>query len=404
MRRRHAVYALAIAMLLTLAPTGASADYSYDVPAIEVIKAVNFRTGPSTGYDAIRFLQKGELLEVIGDPSAYWLQVKDGSGVVGYVSSSSTYVKPAVKTVFPEPNATVVASVNFRTGPSTSGNRIRYLKAGEYIWILEQVNDYWYKAADSNNVIGYVSTSDKYVDTNFGTVSEPEEETYIEAPNASIVKSVSFRTGPSTEASRIRYLQTGEPVWIVDKVNSYWYEVKDQNGVIGYVSTSKTYIDANYTEEWKQLTRSQIADRAIEAGMRYLGTPYEFGSSRSDTSTFDCSDFVRQAFLDGIGMTLPGDSRQQASFVRDKQGDRIVTDWRQLQRGDLMFFMAYKGAKKSDYENVNRNTETVRHVGIYLGNGEVLQTYSVASGGVRTDVIAGSQWENRFLYGGAVIK
>lgn len=40
--------------------------------------------------------------------------------------------------------------------------------------------------------------------------------------------------------------------------------------------------------------------QVIEAGKKYMGTPYEFGSNRSNTRTFDCSDFVRQAFWEGV--------------------------------------------------------------------------------------------------------
>ena len=34
----------------------------------------------------------------------------------------------------------------------------------------------------------------------------------------------------------------------------------------------------------------------------------------------------------------------------------------------------------------------------------MLHTYSIESGGVRTDSIDGKQWENRFLYGGSVLR
>nr|WP_306440429.1 MULTISPECIES: NlpC/P60 family protein [unclassified Paenibacillus] len=50
--------------------------------------------------------------------------------------------------------------------------------------------------------------------------------------------------------------------------------------------------------------------------MNYLGTPYEFGSIRSNTKTFDCSDFVRQAYLEGTGIILPADSRTQGAYIK----------------------------------------------------------------------------------------
>ena len=489
MKRKSLLALLILGLIFSLMPAGALAAYSYETPVIEVIKSVNFRTGPSTDDARIRYLQVGEVLDVISEPNSNWVQARDASGTVGYVSSSATYIKKSFKTVYPEPNGKIVASVSFRTGPSVDNARIRYLSAGESIWVLERVNDYWFKAADTNNVIGYVSTSSKYItttfssepsqsipseeevltpigepngqvvasvsfrtgpsiddsrirylqageliwileaagdswfkaadenntvgyvsssskyiDTMFNAVSEAEEASYIEEPNATVLKSVSFRTGPSTDDSRIRYLQAGEPLWILDKPNSYWYKAKDKNGVIGFVSTSSSYLTTTYVEAWKTLDPSVAAEMAIEAGLKYLGTPYQFGSSRLDTSTFDCSDFVRQAYLDGIGIKLPGDSRQQGDFIKEQQAGQVVTDWRQLKRGDLMFFMEYAGYKASSYAGIDKSTETIRHVGIYLGNGQVLHTYSIASGGVKINDIAGTHWEYRFLYGGSVLK
>ena len=150
------------------------------------------------------------------------------------------------------------------------------------------------------------------------------------------------------------------------------------------------------------LDAATAVERTIEAGMRYLGTPYEFGSSRNDTSTFDCSDFVRQAFLDGIGLRIPSDSRSQGAYVKES-GNTVVTDWKKLKRGDLVFFMDYKGYRAADYAGIDKSKERISHVALYLGNGEILHTYSVASGGVRVDELPGTQWELRMVYGGSVL-
>ena len=50
--------------------------------------------------------------------------------------------------------------------------------------------------------------------------------------------------------------------------------------------------------------------------------------------------------------------------------------------------------------NSPKTQERVTHVGIYLGNGKVLHTYSPESGGVRIDSFEGTAWEYRFLMGG----
>lgn len=415
MRKQLLVLALAVSLSLPAIPQ-TSAAYSYEVQQIEVVSTVNFRDQPSTSGARIRYLKPGEVLEVISQPNSYWLQVRDASGTVGYTSSSTKYVNQKTITVTPEPNGQVIYGVNFRTAPSTDSTVIRMLKYGEPVWVLEKVSDNWYKIGDKNDVVGYVSTNTKYIRTTFvpqepveapaqsneveeEIINQPEEALFQSEPNGTIVGSVSFRTGPSTSASRIRYMKVGEKVVVLDKHNSYWYYVQDSNGEYGYISTGEKYISTTYAEPYKTLPRADAANLAIEAGMKYLGVPYEFGSSRYDITTFDCSDFVRQAFKDGLSLTLPGDSRSQGSYV--KSVGKTSSDWRQLQRGDLMFFMSYQGRSAEDYEGIDKETERITHVGIYLGDGKILHTYSVASGGVRVDSIAGTHWELRFLFGGA---
>jgi cell wall-associated NlpC family hydrolase len=142
-------------------------------------------------------------------------------------------------------------------------------------------------------------------------------------------------------------------------------------------------------------------NKVINAGMKYLGRPYEFGSNRYTTKTFDCSDFVRQVFKEGAGVILPMNSRTQADYV--KRNGSITKNWRNLKRGDLMFFMSYRGSSKSNYKNINKSKQKITHVSIYLGNGKMLHTYSNESGGVRIDSIAGKHWEYRFIFGGSAL-
>lgn len=143
-------------------------------------------------------------------------------------------------------------------------------------------------------------------------------------------------------------------------------------------------------------------EKIIDMGMKYRGTPYEFGSDRDNTRTFDCSDFVRHIFKEAVGVTLPTDSRKQGDYVRDLGGTKSrISD---LKRGDLMFFMDYRGSDPGDYNGIRKSSERITHVGIYLGNGQILHTYSKESGGVRVDRITDTPWEYRFLFGGSALK
>lgn len=214
---------------------------------------------------------------------------------------------------------------------------------------------------------------------------------------------VNLRTAPSTSSNILRTLPKGEKISVLETSGSAWFKVKDSRGKVGYISSSSKYTTtiSNNTNNGTISNNSSAVEKMITAGMKYLGTPYEYSSSRSNTSTFDCSDFVRQAFIDGLGIKLPADSRSQGSYVKNK--GNAVSSWTKLKRGDLMYFMSYKGSSTSAYSNANKSSATITHTGIYLGNGQILHTYSKESGGVTISKIAGTHWEKRFLYGGSAI-
>ncbi|MGI2294582.1 MULTISPECIES: NlpC/P60 family protein [unclassified Paenibacillus] len=243
----------------------------------------------------------------------------------------------------------------------------------------------------------------------------------VQAVQTATVKyGVNFRTSASTSGKIIRMLKKGESVTIISKLNSSWYKVTDKNGKTGYVSTNSKYLSltgqagsgsgssgssnsgsgSTGSDQGSQTSNASV-EKVISAGMKYWGTPYEFGSNRNSTKTFDCSAFVQRAFLDAVGVKLPGDSRKQGQYVKDKGNAK--TSISSLKRGDLMFFMSYKGSKSSSYSGINKSSQRITHVGIYLGNNEILHTYSKESGGVRTSKISGTHWEYRFLYGGSAL-
>ncbi|TLS50012.1 NlpC/P60 family protein [Paenibacillus antri] len=304
--------------------------------------------------------------------------------------------------------AEVERTVNFREEPSVDGDQIRYLRTGEKVSILERVNSYWLKVKDSRGTVGYVSSSSKYVDIQDGSGTTASSGS---AAIAVVERTVNFREEPSVDGDQIRYLRTGEKVSILEKVNSYWLKVKDSKGKVGYVSSSSKYIDIKGNVETSETKPTETkpngtkpsasVQKVINAGMKYLGTPYEFGSSRSNTRTFDCSDFVRQAYKDGAGITLTSNSRTQADYVRSI--GKTTTDWRDLKPGDIMFFMSYEGSDETDYEGINKSGQRITHNAIYLGDGKILQTYSKDSGGVRIDTIGDDHWEYRFIFGGSVL-
>lgn len=109
------------------------------------------------------------------------------------------------------------------------------------------------------------------------------------------------------------------------------------------------------------LSRSQ-ADNIINTARQYMGTPYVFGARAGRTDVFDCSSFVQYVFYKN-GITLPRNSRQQANLRHSNRAHYVSVN--NLRRGDLVFFY-WPGRFASN--------RTVGHVGIYAGNGRVIQT------------------------------
>ncbi|MFB9328030.1 C40 family peptidase [Paenibacillus aurantiacus] len=144
------------------------------------------------------------------------------------------------------------------------------------------------------------------------------------------------------------------------------------------------------------------AENAIEMASRFMGTPYQFGSDRSDPSSFDCSDFTRWAFLSGLGMNLPLDSRSQARYVL-AYSNRVYYDLNYARRGDLLFFTSFLGTNPDLYRGVTKSVDAITHCGIYLGDGKMIHTASPRTGGVRIDNVFGNHLQWRFFIGGSVL-
>jgi cell wall-associated NlpC family hydrolase len=142
-----------------------------------------------------------------------------------------------------------------------------------------------------------------------------------------------------------------------------------------------------------------IGDKVVAAGLKYLGTPYQYASSRSTKTTMDCSEFTMWAYREGAGIDMGrGGATSQANYV--KSHGHYTYDINQLKKGDLVFFMAYRGWKKSDYNGINPRNYGITHVGIYMGDGKLLHTFSKESGGVKITNFTNTHWEWRFIMGG----
>ena len=114
---------------------------------------------------------------------------------------------------------------------------------------------------------------------------------------------------------------------------------------------------------------SVSGSKIISTGKRYMGVPYKFGASTSQTNRFDCSSFTKHVFkLNGIN--LP-----RRAISQSKVGKFVSRS--NLKPGDLVFFYS-----------------PVHHVGIYIGNGKIIHTYG--SPGVTISSIKSGWWSKHY--------
>ncbi len=156
---------------------------------------------------------------------------------------------------------------------------------------------------------------------------------------------------------------------------------------------------ANQPSPAPSAQQGSIGNQVVQAGLKYLGVPYEYGSSRSSKTTMDCSEFTMWAYREGAQIDM-GRGGAQSQFRYVQNHGHYSYNINDLQVGDLIFFMHYKGSRASDYQGVVASQERIGHVGIYMGNNQVLHTYSKKAGGVKITKFRGTSWGYRFIVGG----
>lgn len=97
---------------------------------------------------------------------------------------------------------------------------------------------------------------------------------------------------------------------------------------------------------------SMVQKRIVESAKKRIGIPYCYGGTT--TKCMDCSGFVFTIYGE-IGLQLPRSSSQQFFYGKEIDDDEVTV-------GDLVFFKNKSG-------NIN-------HVGIYVGNNNVIHASS----------------------------
>ncbi|MCC0761678.1 SH3 domain-containing protein [Clostridioides sp. ES-S-0006-03] len=344
--------------------------------------AVNFRKGPGTNNASIGKFYKGDKVEYIGKDGS-WVKVKY-NGNTGYVhekylSINSLGNSNESNDVSVKSTKVVTAKgLNFRTGPSTGSSKISTLGYGTEVGYISESNG-WSKIS-SNGRVGYVSS--KYLGTNLSDSANGNDGSsssdIVKDTKVVTAKSLNLRTGPGTGHSKVATLSYGTEVGSISE-DGGWTKVNHDDQT-GYVSSQylaeKGSVDTS-TPSDSTNSPSQGADSVIGFAKTLLGKPYVWGAE--GPNSFDCSGFTQYVMKKSAGVSIPRVSRDQSKYgAYVNRGD--------LRSGDLIFF-----------DTQGSNNGSVSHVGIYMGNGEMIHASSGSSKKVTISNINSSYYSSRYV-------
>ena len=142
-----------------------AADPVYDDPTATITgNEVRVRSGPDTTYTILGYVNAGDLVYVLADPSGDWVQIRTVDGIVGYVSSQ--YVRLDEEEPSDDPSGfqvgqtvqvTAEPSLNLRAGPGTSYEAITSLTTGVLLTITSVESNGWLGVRTSGGTTGFVS-------------------------------------------------------------------------------------------------------------------------------------------------------------------------------------------------------------------------------------------------------
>jgi cell wall-associated NlpC family hydrolase len=141
-------------------------------------------------------------------------------------------------------------------------------------------------------------------------------------------------------------------------------------------------IEPTLSAEEEAWLKSEKVEEILRTAKKYLGVKYIWAAN--GPSAFDCSGFTKYVFKKN-GISLPRYSGHQANL-----GKKIKFE--NLEKGDLVFF-----------DTAKKFTQTVNHVGIFIGNHKFIHA---SSGGKKVMITSFKEkkfYKNKFLYARRIV-
>ena len=233
--------------------------------------------------------------------------------------------------------AETTTAVNLRTGAGTGNAIIATVGEGTALIVEADTGSGWYKV-NYDGESGYMSAD--YL--SFSETMDLTAQGWVDGSD------VRMRAAAGTDSEIVRVTTYGESVEILG-VDGEWYKVS-AGGKTPYIRGD--YVSFTEPDPSQAPAAGSIGEQIVAFAEQFLGTPYVWAGS--SPSGFDCSGFVSYVFKN-FGYTV---NRTAASMYTNG----VAVDKSELQIGDAVFFAS--------------SSESIGHVGIYIGDGEFIHSSS----------------------------
>lgn len=405
---------------------------------------VNVREKATTKSKKIMYVTQDDKVEVLEKEGEWYkIQYKKKTGYIlgKYIkvndkeltskNKSESKVEEPVEELKEEPSTNIAQKWKIEKGtairivPNITSSIIYTASKDTGIDVLEQIEGWTY--ISTNDLLGWVR-SDKIIEkdaTNTADTNEKDTKQNETTQKVAYIKydMVNLRQKASTNSKSLAKLKMNEEVTILETVNSVWVKVK-YNKQTGYISadlisdkkqkgnTNDTIDNTTTSRDGETITREENADKKnndnntseeqstspqelesttsktkgeeiVNYAKKYLNYKYVSGGA-SPRIGFDCSGFTYYVYKH-FGYTLPTSSVKQA-----KVGTKV--EKADLQPGDLLIYK-------------NTDLTKIGHVGIYIGNNQMIHASEPGVGVIITDIDSKSyNYPKRYVMARRIVK
>lgn len=337
-------------------------EITYKIAKVKPKVGLNVRKTPEVkDENKIFAATKGTELEIVGQENN-WYKVELEEDEFGWVNSN--YVDVKNEAIYVDTDR-----LNFREDKSLDSNIHEVLNRGDQVELLEESED-WLKV-NFEDKEGYVHS--KYITDEKPEVEVKKVESITKVESSTEVESDNDTQTDESNNTKVEENKSEE------SNNTQTNDLSNTDKPNTNQGSTNNTVEENVTTE-NSTTSSSKQSAIVNLANAQLGKPYVWGAE--GPNSFDCSGLTSYVYKNAAGISLPRNSSSQSTYG-------TTVNHSNLQPGDLIYFST-------------NGSGNVSHVGIYVGNGEMIHSPKPGSI-VQKSNINISYWNNAYLWAKRVL-